>query len=38
MAEGTFGAAEGILLGSVLAVVVTWLLYRNRAAFHGLNG
>jgi putative ABC transport system permease protein len=38
MAESTFVAAEGILIGSVLAVVVTWLLYRNSAAFQGLNG
>ncbi|HMK12005.1 MAG TPA: FtsX-like permease family protein [Acidimicrobiales bacterium] len=38
MAESTFVAAEGILIGAVLAVVTTYLLYRNSAAFQGLHG
>jgi putative ABC transport system permease protein len=37
MAESTFVALEGILIGAVLAVVTTWLLYRNSAAFSGLD-
>ena len=38
MAESTFVAAEGILIGAVLAVITTYLLYRNSAAFQGLHG
>ena len=38
MAESTFVAAEGIMIGAVLAVVTTYLLYRNSAAFQGLHG
>jgi putative ABC transport system permease protein len=38
MAESTFVATEGILIGAVLAVVTTYLLYRNSAAFQGLHG
>ena len=38
MAESTFVAAEGILIGAVLAVLTTYLLYRNSAAFQGLHG
>ncbi len=38
MAESTFVAAEGILIGAVLAVVTTYLLYKNSAAFQGLHG
>jgi putative ABC transport system permease protein len=37
MAESTFVATEGILIGAVLAVITTWLLYRNSAAFEGLR-
>jgi putative ABC transport system permease protein len=37
MAESTFVATEGIVIGAVLAVVTTWLLYRNSAAFEGLH-
>ncbi len=37
MAESTFVATEGILIGAVLAVITTWLLYRNSAAFQGLR-
>ena len=38
MAESTFVAAEGILIGAVLAVITTYLLYKNSAAFQGLHG
>ncbi len=38
MAESTFIAVEGIVIGAVLAVLTTWLLYRNSAAFRGLEG
>jgi putative ABC transport system permease protein len=38
MAESTFVATEGILIGAVLAIIITWLLYRNSAAFQGLEG
>jgi putative ABC transport system permease protein len=38
MAESTFIAVEGVVIGAVLAVVTTWLLYRNSAAFRGLDG
>jgi len=31
-------AVEGILIGAVLAVITTYLLYRNSAAFQGLHG
>jgi putative ABC transport system permease protein len=37
MAESTFIAVEGIAIGAVLAVLVTFLLYRNAAAFDGLS-
>jgi putative ABC transport system permease protein len=37
MAESTFVAVEGIVIGAVLAVVTTWLLYHNSAAFGGLR-
>lgn len=36
--ESAFVAAEGIVLGSLLGVLTTWLMYRNSAAFEGLEG
>ncbi|RST17661.1 FtsX-like permease family protein [Streptomyces sp. WAC05374] len=36
--ESAFIAVEGIVLGSVLGVLTTWLMYRNSAAFEGLEG
>ncbi|WP_031003465.1 ABC transporter permease [Streptomyces sp. NRRL F-5727] len=36
--ESTFVAVEGIVLGSLLGVLTTWLMYRNSAAFAGLDG
>ncbi|MEU8654391.1 FtsX-like permease family protein [Streptomyces sp. NPDC048737] len=36
--ESTFIAVEGIVLGSLLGVLTTWLMYRNSAAFEGLEG
>ncbi len=33
LAESMFVAAEGVLIGVVLGVVTTWLLYKNSAAF-----
>lgn len=33
LAESTFVAVEGVLIGTVLGVATTWLLYRNSAAF-----
>ncbi|QNS02319.1 ABC transporter permease [Streptomyces xanthii] len=36
--ESAFVAAEGIVLGSLLGVLTTWLMYRNSAAFEGLDG
>ncbi|MGW0117914.1 ABC transporter permease [Streptomyces sp. NPDC003327] len=38
LAESAFVAAEGIVLGSVLGVLTTWLMYHNSAAFAGLEG
>jgi putative ABC transport system permease protein len=37
LAESTFIAVEGILIGAVLGVITTWLLYRNAATFQGLR-
>jgi putative ABC transport system permease protein len=37
LAESTFVAVEGILIGAVLAVITTWLLYRNAATFQSLR-
>jgi putative ABC transport system permease protein len=37
MAESTFVAVEGIVIGASLAIVTTWLLYQNSAAFSGLR-
>ncbi|MGA4956215.1 ABC transporter permease [Streptomyces lavendulocolor] len=36
--ESAFIAVEGIVLGSVLGVLTTWLMYRDSAAFEGLEG
>lgn len=36
--ESAFVAAEGIVLGSLLGVLTTWLMYANSAAFTGLEG
>lgn len=36
--ESTFIAVEGVLIGSVLGVTTTWLLYRNSAAFETITG
>ncbi|MFJ5708083.1 FtsX-like permease family protein [Streptomyces sp. NPDC093105] len=36
--ESTFVAVEGIVLGSLLGVLTTWLMYRSSAAFAGLDG
>ncbi|MFF0473362.1 ABC transporter permease [Streptomyces sp. NPDC004284] len=36
--ESSFIALEGIVLGSLLGVLTTWLMYRNSAAFEGLEG
>jgi putative ABC transport system permease protein len=33
LAESMFVAVEGVLIGTVLGVITTWLLYRNSAAF-----
>ncbi len=37
LAESTLVAVEGIVIGAALAVVTTWLLYRNAATFQGLH-
>jgi putative ABC transport system permease protein len=37
LAESAFVAAEGVLLGSVLGVVTTWLMYQKSAAFNGVR-
>ena len=36
--ESSFVAVEGIVLGSLLGVLTTWLMYSNSAAFEGLEG
>ncbi|MFE1349546.1 ABC transporter permease, partial [Streptomyces sp. NPDC058757] len=36
--ESAFVASEGIVLGCLLGVLTTWLMYRNSAAFEGLEG
>ncbi|WP_116951351.1 ABC transporter permease [Jiangella endophytica] len=38
LAESAFIAVEGVVIGSVLGVVITWLLYRNSAAFETISG
>ncbi|HLY34039.1 MAG TPA: FtsX-like permease family protein, partial [Jatrophihabitantaceae bacterium] len=35
--EGAFVAAEGVLLGGVLGVLTTWLMYQKSAAFNGVR-
>ncbi|MFG3193436.1 ABC transporter permease [Streptomyces omiyaensis] len=35
--ESAFVAVEGIVLGCLLGVLATWLMYRNSAAFAGLE-
>ena len=35
--ESGFVAVEGIVLGSVLGVLTTWLMYQNSAAFAGIE-
>jgi putative ABC transport system permease protein len=37
LAESAFVAAEGVLLGAVLGVVTTWLMYQKSAAFDGVR-
>jgi putative ABC transport system permease protein len=37
LTESAFVAAEGVLLGSVLGVVTTWLMYQKSAAFNGVR-
>ena len=37
LAESTFIAAEGVLLGSVLGVLTTWLMYQKSAMFNGIR-
>jgi putative ABC transport system permease protein len=36
--ESAFVAAQGVVLGSVLGVVTTWLMYLKSATFDGLDG
>ncbi|MYV68706.1 FtsX-like permease family protein [Streptomyces sp. SID2131] len=38
LGESSFVALEGIVLGSFLGVLTTWLMYANSAAFEGLEG
>ena len=38
MIESTFVAVEGVVIGTVLGIVTTWLLYRNSAAFGSISG
>ncbi|MZE52241.1 FtsX-like permease family protein [Streptomyces sp. SID5770] len=38
LGESSFVALEGIVLGSLLGVLTTWLMYANSAAFEGLEG
>jgi putative ABC transport system permease protein len=37
LAESAFIAVEGVLLGSVLGVLTTWLMYQKSAAFEGVR-
>ncbi|HET6878262.1 MAG TPA: FtsX-like permease family protein [Jatrophihabitans sp.] len=37
LAESTFIAAEGVLLGAVLGVLTTWLMYQKSAMFNGVR-
>jgi putative ABC transport system permease protein len=36
--ESAFIAAQGVVLGSVLGVLMTWLMYQKSAAFDGVRG
>jgi putative ABC transport system permease protein len=38
LTESSFIAAEGTVIGAVLAVITAWLLYQNSAAFGGIRG
>jgi putative ABC transport system permease protein len=38
MIESTLVAVEGVVIGTVLGIVTTWLLYRNSAAFGSISG
>jgi putative ABC transport system permease protein len=38
MFESTFVAVEGVVIGTVLGIVTTWVLYRNSAAFGSISG
>jgi putative ABC transport system permease protein len=38
LVESSFIAAEATLLGAILAVVTAWLMYRESAAFSGVQG
>jgi putative ABC transport system permease protein len=37
LAESTFIAMEGVVIGTVLGVLTTWLLYRNSPAFETIE-
>jgi putative ABC transport system permease protein len=37
LAESTFIAMEGVVIGTVLGVLTTWLLYRNSPAFETID-
>jgi putative ABC transport system permease protein len=37
LAESTFVAVEGVLVGTILGVLTTWLLYTNSPAFGGTD-
>lgn len=37
LAESGFVALEGVVLGSVLGVLTTWLMYQKSAAFNGVR-
>ena len=37
LAESTFIALEGVVVGTVLGVLTTWLLYRNSPAFGSID-
>lgn len=37
MIESTFVALEGVVVGSLLGVLTTWLLYANSPAFEGVD-
>ena len=37
LAESTFIALEGVVVGTVLGIVITWLLYQNSPAFGSID-